>query len=129
MNQDNKACIQITQGNISHQRSKHIDIRHHFLRDEINANNLKMIWCPTNKMIADIMTKMLPKPRFIELRNVISRATFDKRESMVTSPIALHVRAVIDIDAASRTTAQPINEAVKELKGRSEIKIGSQSIC
>jgi hypothetical protein len=79
-------------------------------------------------MIADIMTKMLPKPRFIELReklNVISRATFDKRDS-IADPIAHHVRAIIAIDAAARTTAHPIKEAVKILREDalgSEIKV------
>jgi hypothetical protein len=114
MKQDNKSCIQITQGNHSHQRSKHIDIRHHFIKDEINLENMKMTWCPTNDMIADIMTKPLPRPRFIELRdklNVISVNQFEA--SNKKSVEDLHVKLLIVSDELARTSKNHIKEAVK----------------
>jgi hypothetical protein len=77
-------------------------------------------------MIADIMTEMLPRPRFLELReklNVISRSNFNKQQ---TGPVAKHVRILIAIEAEARTIKRPIKEAVEILK-ESLISIGDLS--
>ena len=75
MQQDNTSCISLTKGNSAHSRSKHIDIRHHSLRDEIEQGHMSMTWCSTKKMIADIMTKPLPVPRFNELKDMLNMSS------------------------------------------------------
>jgi len=50
------------------QKTKHIDIRHHFIRDHINAKGIELNHVPTDEMTADILTKPLPKPAFEKLR-------------------------------------------------------------
>jgi len=50
------------------QKTKHIDIRHHFIRDHINAKDVELNHVPTDEMTADILTKPLPKPAFEKLR-------------------------------------------------------------
>jgi hypothetical protein len=77
--QDNRACVQMANGNVNHQRSKHIDIRHHFIQEAIENGDMKLTWVPSADMVADIMTKILPAPAFIRLRdllNVLSLSDF-----------------------------------------------------
>jgi hypothetical protein len=110
MNQDNKSCIQITH---SHQRSKHIDIRHHFIKDEINLSNMKMNWCPTKDMVADIMTKPLPRPRFIELRDKLNVKSIDQFLTTIEKSVPeLHVKLLMVTDELARSPKNHIKEAV-----------------
>jgi hypothetical protein len=46
------------------QKTKHIDIRYHFIRDHINTKDIKLKYIPTMEMIADILTKPLARPAF-----------------------------------------------------------------
>ena len=66
---DNTSAIAITQNPVLHSRTKHIDIRHHFIRDHIEKKNLKIDHIPTENQIADILTKPLCESRFITLRH------------------------------------------------------------
>ena len=52
-------------------RVKHIDIRHHFVRDHINLNDIKLEWISTAEQQADIFTKALGKNVFLKLRSLI----------------------------------------------------------
>ena len=45
-------------------KTKHIDIRHHFLRDNVEKGLVSMNYCATNKQIADIFTKALNREQF-----------------------------------------------------------------
>jgi len=44
-----------------HERTKHISVRFHFLRDVCEWNAIKTTYLPTSNMLADIMTKNLPR--------------------------------------------------------------------
>ncbi|KAJ3532326.1 hypothetical protein NM688_g7442 [Phlebia brevispora] len=67
VNVDNQGAIAYSKLNVFHGRSKHIDIRHHFIRDCIEANEVKVIYCATNDNIADLFTKPLARGRHEEL--------------------------------------------------------------
>ena len=69
--EDNQACIQIADNPVSQRRTRHMDIRYHFVRDYIEDGTVTVKYCPTQQMLADIMTKMMPKPTFTRLRNKI----------------------------------------------------------
>ena len=62
--EDNQACIRIGQNPELHQRTKHIDIKYHYLRDQIRKGNISLQWIPTNEQLADALTKPLPKSSF-----------------------------------------------------------------
>ncbi|GKF30386.1 hypothetical protein Tco_0100184 [Tanacetum coccineum] len=47
-----------------HSRSKHIDIRHHFIREQVENRVVKLYFVETNYQLADILTKALPRERF-----------------------------------------------------------------
>ena len=46
-----------------HNRTKHIDIRYHFIRDTLAAGEIVLQYLPTADMVADIMTKPLPREK------------------------------------------------------------------
>lgn len=58
---DNIGAIQLSDNNIHHQRTRHIDVRHHFLRKHVKAKEISPEYIPTDKQTADIFTKGLPK--------------------------------------------------------------------
>jgi hypothetical protein len=65
---DNQAARIIANGDVSSARTKHIDIRHHAIREQIVMGELQVQWVPTERQLADIFTKCLAPPRFHELR-------------------------------------------------------------
>ena len=65
---DNQSAIQLIKNPVFHQRTKHIDVRFHFIREHLEAGNIKVLYVPTNDQIADPFTKPLPNPRFSVIR-------------------------------------------------------------
>ena len=65
---DNTSAICLTKNVIQHSRTKHIEIRHHFLRDEVNKNKIELHFVETEKQIANVFTKSLCNDRFSFLR-------------------------------------------------------------
>jgi hypothetical protein len=51
-----------------HGRSKHIDVRFHFLRDLVNDGIIQLMHCRTQEQIADLMTKAFKVETFHKLR-------------------------------------------------------------
>ena len=58
---DNQAAIHPATDDNYHARTKHIDIRFHFIRQTIMDGAINIVYCPTQDMTADILTKALPK--------------------------------------------------------------------
>ena len=69
--EDNHGCLKLADNEGMSVQTKHIDIKHHHLRDLVQHNVIKLEYCETNRMIADILTKPLPKPKLEELRAMI----------------------------------------------------------
>ena len=67
--EDNKACIDYSKNSTNHQRTKHISVRYHFIRDLITDKVLHLQAIPTEENIADILTKPLDKRIFQYLRS------------------------------------------------------------
>nr|GEU43082.1 Gag-Pol polyprotein [Tanacetum cinerariifolium] len=61
---DNKSAIAICCNNAQHSRSKHIDIRHHFIREQVEKRVFKLYFVRTKYQLANIFTKALPRERF-----------------------------------------------------------------
>ena len=68
---DNKSAINISKNPVQHSRTKHIDIKYHFLKDQVTQNVVKLEFIPTNDQVADIFTKPLPKDVFERLRALL----------------------------------------------------------
>jgi hypothetical protein len=72
---DNQSAIALTQDGHYHARTKHIDIRYHFIRYVIEAGSIRLIYCPTENMTADALTKALPSTKVKHFANAMGLAT------------------------------------------------------
>ncbi|GKA56808.1 putative ribonuclease H-like domain-containing protein [Tanacetum coccineum] len=61
---DNKSAIALCCNNVQHSKSKHIDIRHHFIREQVEKGVVELYFVRTEYQLADIFTKALPRERF-----------------------------------------------------------------
>ena len=68
---DNEGALNVSKGVSSQKRTKHVDVRYHHIRDEIEQGRISLTYCPTALMRADGFTKPLPGPRFLEDRGKI----------------------------------------------------------
>ena len=66
---DNSSAISISKNPVQHSRTKHIDIRYHFLRDHADQGTIELLFVPTDTQLADLFTKPLGNERFIKLRH------------------------------------------------------------
>ncbi|GJR50476.1 retrovirus-related pol polyprotein from transposon TNT 1-94 [Tanacetum coccineum] len=64
---DNTSAIVISNNLVLHARTKHIDIRYHFIRDRISKGDIELHFVPTDKKLTDIFTKPLAEPSFTRL--------------------------------------------------------------
>ena len=61
---NNTSAINILKNPIQHSRTKHIEIRHHFIRDHVQNENIILEFIPMEDQLANIFTKPLNGDRF-----------------------------------------------------------------
>ncbi|GKC05413.1 hypothetical protein Tco_0997023 [Tanacetum coccineum] len=61
---DNRSAIALCCNNVQHSRSNHIDIRHHFIREQVEKGVVELYFVTMDYQLADIFTKALPKEWF-----------------------------------------------------------------
>ncbi|GJY12965.1 retrovirus-related pol polyprotein from transposon TNT 1-94 [Tanacetum coccineum] len=66
---DNKSGIALCCNNVQHSRSKHIDVRYHFIKEQVENGKVELYFVRTEYQLADIFTKALPRERFEFLIN------------------------------------------------------------
>jgi hypothetical protein len=69
---DNESAIKLANNPVQHFRTKHIDIRHHFLRDHEVKRDIALQYVSTDGQLADIFTKPLAESRFCALRSELN---------------------------------------------------------
>ncbi|GKC55600.1 retrovirus-related pol polyprotein from transposon TNT 1-94, partial [Tanacetum coccineum] len=88
---DNTSAIAILNNLVLHSRTKHIDIRYHFIRDHILKGDIELHFIPTQYQLADIFTKPLDEPTFkrliVELDHV--EFTFNEITFSTNNEVAL----------------------------------------
>jgi hypothetical protein len=65
--EDNQGCIAMAKNPVNHERTKHIDIKYHFVRELVAAGVIKIIYLETEEMQADILTKGMARDRHVKL--------------------------------------------------------------
>ena len=60
---DNQSAIALARDHQYHARTKHIDVRYHFIRWVVEQGVVRLVYCPTEDMVADVLTKALPSPK------------------------------------------------------------------
>ena len=68
---DNSSTIKLSKNPILHGRTKHIDVKFHFLRELVKEGTVELIFCGTKEQIADIMTKPLKLESFVKMRSML----------------------------------------------------------
>ena len=68
---DSKSALALAKNPVFHDRSKHIRIKYHFIRDCLKEGSIKANHIATTDQLADILTKSLGKAKFQEMRRRI----------------------------------------------------------
>ena len=75
---DNLSAINISKNHVQHSRTKHIDIRHHFIRDLVEDKVVTLEHVATEKQLADIFTKDLDASQFEKLRSALRICIYEE---------------------------------------------------
>jgi hypothetical protein len=95
--QDNRSTMLQISKSVIHSRTRHLDVRYHFIKEQVHLNIIKIEHLPTSQMLADIFTKGLPKNQHIFLRTQIGVL------------IDLNQGEVLENDSSMITTEMPKN--------------------
>jgi hypothetical protein len=71
---DNQNCIKLSVNPVFHDKSKHIGIKYHFIRDVVEKGAVKLHYVATNEQVADVLTKPLSKVKFEYFRDTLGLA-------------------------------------------------------
>ncbi|GJS30060.1 retrovirus-related pol polyprotein from transposon TNT 1-94 [Tanacetum coccineum] len=121
---DNTNAIAISNNPVLHSRTKHIDIRYHFIRDYILKGDIELHFILTQYQLVDIFTKPLDEP------------TFKRLIVKLGPPFTDHMKAICNIDVpvdfqdpktSSKTEKVPKTEASKSKTGQSDKRNQSSS--
>ena len=68
---DSQNSIALTKDSVHHERTKHIDVRYHWIRQTVEQGHFKISYCDTNNNVADLFTKALGTVKFVHFRDVL----------------------------------------------------------
>ena len=68
---DNQGTITLSKNPVQHNRSKHIDIKYHFVKENIRKKKVDLVYVSSENNIADIMTKASSKVKLVKFRNAL----------------------------------------------------------
>jgi transposase InsO family protein len=65
---DNQSTLAVSHNGVKGERTKHVDVKYHFVTETVERGDVQLRWVPTAQQQADIFTKALPAPAFEVLR-------------------------------------------------------------
>jgi hypothetical protein len=66
---DNQSCVKLLENLVFHDKSKHIKIGYHYIRDMVQKEVVKLQYVATNEQITDVLTKPLSRVNFVYFRD------------------------------------------------------------
>ena len=72
--EDNQSAISMAKNPQFHGRSKHINIKYHFIREQVSDDKIRLKYCPTEDMLADLFTKGIGSEKFERLEDCVECA-------------------------------------------------------
>ena len=76
---DNKSAIALAKNLVFHGRSKHIDIKYHYIREQVKDGEIELNFCRSEDQIADILTKPLKADLFERLKTMLGVMNFQNQ--------------------------------------------------
>lgn len=76
---DNRSCIAIAKNPVLHGRTKHIDVKFHFIRELVTKNIIQLFFCNSEEQLVDIFTKCLDAKKFCKLREQLGVCSLQSR--------------------------------------------------
>jgi hypothetical protein len=78
---DNQCAIALAKNPVYHARTKHIEVQHHFVQEKVARWAIILEYCPTEDMLADVLTKALARERHERLTNNMGIGDFGHSQS------------------------------------------------
>jgi len=92
---DNTSAINLTKNIIQHFKTKHIEIRHHFIRDHVQKADCEIQFVKIENQLADLFTKPLARDRFNNVRTELGILDMKNVVLCVFSMLILYVHALV----------------------------------
>nr|GFB01810.1 retrovirus-related Pol polyprotein from transposon TNT 1-94 [Tanacetum cinerariifolium] len=77
---DSKSAIAISFNPVQHSRTKHIDVRYHFIKEHVEKGTIELFFVKTDYQLTDLFTKALPADRFNYLVRRLGMCSFSPQE-------------------------------------------------
>nr|GEV07303.1 copia protein [Tanacetum cinerariifolium] len=94
---DHRSAIALCCNNVQHSWSKHIDIRHHFIREQVKKGMVDLLFVTTDYQLADIFTKALPRERFEFLLQRLGKQAGNVQTNLTLSSAKLEIQSMVDV--------------------------------
>jgi hypothetical protein len=94
--EDNASCIMMSENPTNRDRSRHVDVKVHFLRDLVRDGHVKLLKCAGPQNVSDALTKSLPRPAFEKHREFmvgtrVPFSAFYAKSTTAIEPIVAYV--------------------------------------
>ena len=112
---DNQGSIAISENPVHQGRTKHIDVRYHYIREKVSEGKIKIAYVSSENQKADFLTKVLPENTFmnqLKLNNIISNPISQKKIIKLRGSVG-------DVgDDVDKTIGSNLNDGTKDNQGR-----------
>ena len=89
--EDNQSCLHLIKREKMKNRTKHIDVKYHYVREQVKNGNLEFEYCNTENQEADLLTKALTGPRTVLLKNKMNiQSTPKQKEEHIDYMYVVH---------------------------------------
>ncbi|GKD85263.1 retrovirus-related pol polyprotein from transposon TNT 1-94, partial [Tanacetum coccineum] len=128
---DNRSAIALCFNNVQHSRSKHIDIRHHFIQEQVEKGVVELYFMTTDYQLADIFTKALSRERFeflLPRLDIMADLNIPANDAPVEQTLAVappsrmddHILPLSKIDDEDVDYQKAMELSLKDLKAKNQ---------